>query len=396
MKEKLLDFFRRLPLKIYLAVTAIVIFVFFANNFGLVDVQKTAIIVAAGIDRIEEGFTLTAQIAVPSGGNSPSNTSHVEVHGSGKTVADCISQLYSRTGRVPKFIFCNLIILGEDAVKEDVFGSLDFFLRSEYVSDACFLATCKGTAEEVLRAESALDESSSASIQKLFSEAAVKSGRVSPTTLKDFSIGYYGASKSGAMPYVRVSEFEEGGAQGGGSSEQNGSSGDEKQNKKVFSAEETAIFTQGRLAALLPAEETFAYNLLQGNVFAGAFTVQTEEGKNSVSILKDEGEATLNMKGAPTAELKISLRVDMSNRSTPSDIHEIANSVPSDELCRRAEQLLTQTVDSLWARCKQTKCDLFFLLRQLYRSSPPLYREWEETLLSVARANVQISVQEAR
>ena len=44
---------------------------FFSNDFGLIDIQKTAIILAAGVDKNEEGtFSVTAQIAVPQASKS--------------------------------------------------------------------------------------------------------------------------------------------------------------------------------------------------------------------------------------------------------------------------------------------------------------------------------------
>jgi len=49
----------------YLLLAFLVIFLFFSNDFGLTDVQKTAIVVAVGIDKDEEDFVLTSQIAIP-------------------------------------------------------------------------------------------------------------------------------------------------------------------------------------------------------------------------------------------------------------------------------------------------------------------------------------------
>lgn len=56
----------RNSVRYYLIVAAVLIFLFFSNDFGLTDVQKTAIVMAAGIDREGPTFILTAQIAVPS------------------------------------------------------------------------------------------------------------------------------------------------------------------------------------------------------------------------------------------------------------------------------------------------------------------------------------------
>ncbi len=397
MKEKLLKFLHRLPLKLYLLLAAAVIFSFFSNDFGLVDVQKTAIVIAAGIDREEDSFTLTAQIAMPSGDKTSGGTTPVEVHGSGETLSACMAELSARTGRVPKFIFCNLVVLGENAVKENVLSSLDFFLRNEYVSDSCFLATCEGKASELITAKSAIDDSSSLAIQKLFSDAAVRAGRVIPTTLKDFAIGYYGKSKSGRMPLVRATEHEEGKDAGGGSggSSGSGNSGGGEQ-KKIFSAERTAIFSEGKMVGVLDENETFAYNLLQGKVFASGVTVETSEGTHAVTVLENGGSASVSTQSVPTADFSITLRVDVHNKETPSSIHEIADSVPSDELCEKTEELLRGYVSSLFEKCQAANCDLFYLRRQLYRNAPKEYEKWQNNLLSALKLSLQISVEKAR
>ena len=93
----------------WLLLAAIVAFSFISNDFGLVDIQKTAIVLAAGIDRnAEKGYTLTAQIAVPKGvDRTTGGTSSVEFVAEGETIADCVSDIYCKTGWVPKFVFCN-------------------------------------------------------------------------------------------------------------------------------------------------------------------------------------------------------------------------------------------------------------------------------------------------
>ena len=117
----------------WLLLAAIVAFSFISNDFGLVDIQKTAIVLAAGIDRnAEKGYTLTAQIAVPKGvDRTTGGTSSVEFVAEGETIADCVADIYCKTGWVPKFVFCNLIVIGDETAKtENIFDALDFFLRN--------------------------------------------------------------------------------------------------------------------------------------------------------------------------------------------------------------------------------------------------------------------------
>ena len=203
---------KRIPMKLWALLCVLVALTFFTNDFGLVDIQKTALVLAAGIDRTEDGFALTAQIAVPKGTDrTTGGTSSVEIEGNGATVPDCLADLYAQTGWVPKLIYCDLVLLGESTVTDDVFDCLDYFLHNEYVPDSCLLAACEGSAGEMLSSTSAIDDTSALALEKLFSDAAQKSGLVMTTTLREFAIGYFGASKSGYMPYVRAQAQEGGG-----------------------------------------------------------------------------------------------------------------------------------------------------------------------------------------
>ena len=176
-QNKFNKFLKSIPAKLWLVLGIVIAFYFFLNDFGLVDIQKTAIILAAGIDRKgDEGYTLTAQIAVPKGvDRTTGGTSSVNFIAEGETIADCVSDIYCKTGWVPKFVFCNLIVLGEETAAENVFDAFDFFLRNEYMSDGCYVAVCEGTAQDLLTSESAVANTSSQAISKLFSDTDRKS-----------------------------------------------------------------------------------------------------------------------------------------------------------------------------------------------------------------------------
>ena len=384
MKTK--RFLAALPGRLCLIIVAAIILIFFSNDFGLVDIQKTAIVLAVGIDRDGEDFALTAQIAVPKGSDrTTGGTSSVEIEGRGATVPDCISDIYAKTGWVPKLVFCNLVLLGESAVQENIFPCLDFFLRNEYIPNSCQLAACEGSAGEMLSTTSAIDDTSALALSKLFSDAAKKSGYVMTTTLREFAVGYYGVSGSGYMPYVRAQAQE--GSSSGGSSGSTGSSGSSgrsggagAQEEKVYSAEETAIFSGGRLAAILPREQTFAFSLLEGNVYTGSFQA---DGQTYV-VLKNGGSVGLELADVPTATLSLELRVQLYGTREASPPEEIAKSMLTPEQEARAEEVLTGYLSDLWDTCVQTGCDLFELRAKLYRTSLAEYGKWKDSILSAA------------
>lgn len=384
-------FIKTIPMKLYLILLAVILFAFFSNDFGLVDVQKTAVILAAGIDKTEDGYTLTSQIAVPKGSDrTTGGTSSVEIETEGKTVSDCITMLYAKTGWVPKLVFCNLLLIGEETAKENVFGGLDYFLRSDYMSDSCYLAVCEGTAKEVLSSQSAVDDASSLAITKLFSDAAVKSGKVMPNTLKDFSMSYYGVSKSGYLPYVRMADQE--GAQESGGNESSGGSGGQDKSQKIYSADETAVFQDGEMAALLGSDETLAFSLLKGEVFAGTFNAMDEDKVITLTVLENSGGISLDTKEAPKVKLALDLTVRMCCKGTSTPIDDLSSDEVSEQTLRSAEQILKGYVQKLWDTCKKSGCDLFELKRDLYRSSMQKFSELKDRIPNDISAEIEAKV----
>ena len=71
----------------FLLITFALLFLFFSGDFGLIDVQKTAIVMAVGVDREDETFIVTSQIAVPQSSKQGKSTETVQIVSRGKTVA---------------------------------------------------------------------------------------------------------------------------------------------------------------------------------------------------------------------------------------------------------------------------------------------------------------------
>ena len=190
--------------RLFIVAAAILLLLFFSNDFGLIDIQKTAVIAAIGIDAAETdgACDMTVQIAVPdqSGNGMASN---VTVKGA-SSVNDAITEVNRKTGWYPSLVHCRLLLLGEKLTEKDVFDFLGFFLRSEFIDDSCLVAVCEGRAEEALTASSPVRELTAVSISKVLSSSSQKTGAVSVMILRDFAKGYYSPAASGYLPYISV------------------------------------------------------------------------------------------------------------------------------------------------------------------------------------------------
>lgn len=382
------------------------LFAFFSNDFGLVDIQKTAVILAAGIDKSGEGYELTAQISVPKGGEKAGGTASVELSGKGETVADCLMMMYADSGWIPKFDFCSLVLLGEEAAREGAMPALNYFLHNEYMSDNCAVAVAEGSAGEMLKKTSAIDDTPSLAIHKLFSGAAEKTGAAVKNTLREFAVGTLGVSRSSFMPFIRTLPHESGTGSSGGSGSSDGpggtgqsgsdGSGGEKDAPVLFRAEETALFLEGKLTGLLSAEETLAFNLVRGKVKAGILTVEGEGGEPvSLSIKRGGGSAKLGNEDVPRAKLSVRLKVLVSDRTEEDFMAGSETNVATDEDERRAEELISSYISSLWETCKGSGCDLFLLARELYRKDPKAFEANVGLIPSGMGADIEVSVKGA-
>lgn len=106
--------------KLVIIITLILSAGYFFNDFSLIDVEKTAIIVALGIDKAEDGIEITAQIGVPHSTEKALDNTDTLISAKGKTVMDAIETLSARSGWFPKLSFCNFIVFGKELAYDNI------------------------------------------------------------------------------------------------------------------------------------------------------------------------------------------------------------------------------------------------------------------------------------
>lgn len=379
----------RNSVRYYLIVAALLAFLFFSNDFGLIDIQKTAIIMAVGIDREESAFIVTTQVAVPQASKQGEQTQAVQIESRGDTIADALNQINAKTGWYPKLVFCNLIVIGEEAAKRNVFDALDFFLRDEYMSDSCLVATCEGTAKELLNASTPVDPISSFAAQKVLSDHSQKVGTVAANTLKDFAVGYFSNSRSGHLPILKPEKQQEssgentGESQGEGQktgeaaqgafgeifsdnqspapaipaagsggdgqgSQESGSGGQNGgQEEKVFSAGETALFFDGVMTGKLTREETFAFCMVKENLRLAAYSLESGGCPHTLNIKRNKSSVKFSVDENSLARLKIKVTAvaGIQDASFSQTITEIADTgAGAENIFKDAEKKLKDEI----------------------------------------------------
>lgn len=359
---------------------------FFTHDFGLIDIEHTAIIVAFGIDVDEnDEYEISTQIAIPQASTSSSSNSESIISAKGRTIGEAIDKIAVNTGWYPLFSFCNLIILGENAVSGNVMKILNFIIRTDRLPDSAALCACEGTAKKLLLSNTPLDSVSSFALQKILEQDYAKLDRIANINVKNFADGYYSKSSGGYLPFVKAIESGDsqnasqdgsGGGSEGGSRGSGGSGGSEESDDKsdVYDASSALCFSHGEAVCMLTAEETLLFNLRNKNsidTFIKLDDAEINGQKTPILVEIDETSKKYAFKfenGKPTYEIKLELqcRVVSANADLPvSDLFPAAEA--PEKILRATEKKLTETLEKLYRKLQIADCDLFGIKNAIYK-----------------------------
>lgn len=360
---------------VYLLIFAVLAFMFFTNDFGLLDLRKTSVVIGVALDTEGDDVVLTAQLAVPQPAENGENTKFNIVTGTGPTIASALNEINVKTGFYPKLVFCKLIVIGESCFDRDLKTLLDYFFRNEYTGLTLSVAACEGKASELIAQQFPCGNSATDVIDKLLSDEARASGNVSTTTVKVLGEKLFSPSECAYMPYLENGILEEeGGGEGGGSGGEIGGSGgggggSQQCEESELVCDKCAVFSEGVCKGVLSKDQTFALNLLYGDV-RHAFMESGESGEGHVLGLRDcKGDVVFKVEGdSAMLELKFAATVKIQDDERGFSPEKVKEGGVKDEILRTGEETVCALFESLFNEIKSLGCDVFGLRTKLYKN----------------------------
>ena len=391
--------------KIFIVITFLIAGYFFSNDFGLIDIEKTAIVTACAIDKEDNEYKVTLQIALPSEGMGAEQNGKALLEGKGLTVADAIGKTGTVTGWYPSLSFCNLILVGESLLSDDLTACLDYFSRSIKIQDSAILACTENNASDILKKTSPLDNISGFSLQKIILKKTGMDGNVLKTDLKEFENNRFSRSLDSYMPFVCAVDAKHSDnskpSDSGSSKESSnsGQTGGENEQKSFFNASKTKLFKKGVCIGELNESETSVAVLIKNNVYdtnlpvknvlingiTANYSLRIIKSKFTLKINTSDDNVTVKISGK--LFVKIADETSIDNNTS----HEPLITLP-DEVKIAAEKALTQDIIALTDKCKQLKFDLFDIDLNLYRFHSKKYNTIIKTLWDNVKFDINVSV----
>ena len=385
---------------------------FFTSDFELIDIEKTAIIVALGIDKSQNELEVTAQIAIPQATNEQSTNSDAIITAKGKTLFDAIENIALKTGWYPKLTFCNLVVFGKEMVSDDFFPLVDYLLTSNRFQNSTILSMTDKKAKEVLSCSTPLDFISSFALQKILLRNIDRANAVLAPDVREFCVDNRSHSAFCYLPVISIIEdstdkqkgsadnkksnncikptknatlFDKssGGKSGGGGNSQNQNGG----KTGIFDARETCFFSKGKLACTLDGNQTLCYNLLTkkaGECFLEVeFERHNKKANALISIINNKYDISLDYKnGLPKLKISLTLTCEKEETFLREDINSFYTSTSvSPEGLKALETRVYEYIDQLINLSIKTDCDFFGLKNLTYQKHNKYFARYKDSIL---------------
>ncbi len=399
--------------KAFLITLFVIVSLFLSNDFGLIDIEKTAIVTAIAIDKVEneDEYEVTAQIAVPEATDTNEENKKAVLTGRGGTVGAAIKDLGNVSGWFPKLSFCNLIIIGNSLKDQNVIKMLDYFVKTLRVQDSALVTMAENSARDILEATSPLDNISAFAVQKILLKNPGFDNDVATIDIREFCSDYYDDASSSYMPIIKLSserisgstqnEQGTGGGSSGGNDVGNEQSASKPEGKgeTLFDATNTALFLKGKMVGKLDNDLTRALNLLTSDTPQTTISVngvESEIGGANYLLTVIKNKHGINLSATPNdLEVNLSLNIycRVADSNTTGSEQTFMSNVPMPLAVKeKAEKMLTERLQKLYQIQKETGCDFLRLKRKLFRYHYKNYARYKDNYLTLAKPNFTVKV----
>ena len=189
---------------IFLTLLIVSMLVVLPINLGLPQLAlERTLVLAFGIDKVDDNYELSAQVMVPQSNQSGYTEKREVKSEKGKTIDQALARLQLKVGRKFALAHANVIVISDNAVGENIVDILDIFMRSRDIGNYVLVVGTPNNAKEVLSVASQEDAGSDMLLSVInFSHKYIYG---TDTTIDEIMHGYYSPSKTSLMSRIELS-----------------------------------------------------------------------------------------------------------------------------------------------------------------------------------------------
>ncbi|MCY9548056.1 Ger(x)C family spore germination protein [Lysinibacillus xylanilyticus] len=355
------------------------------------ELNELGIMLALGIDKVEDEYRVTAQVVVPSEVSTKTSTGRSPVilyKENGETVYEALQKITKESPREMYTGHLRMLVLGEDLAEEGIAQSIELLSRYRELRSDFYVAIAKDrTAEELLNVRTTIENLPANEMFNALKTPETTSTSTNGFTLDELITNLTSDGKEAVLTGILVKgEIEM------GSNKQNVESITPAAQIKF---DDLAVFKKDKLVGWLTARDSRGYNAILNKVHNSVTAISCPKGgKVTLEIIQSDSKIKGKInKGKPEVDVNIKVKGNVEEVECQINLNDQETIV---ELEKNTEKQLEKTINlTIETAQKQYKSDIFGFGEAIHRSNPEEWKKikehWDEKFAEMT-ANVKVDV----
>ena len=344
----------------------LILIVLFLSGCNYRELDKIAITVGCGLEKVDDGYKITVQIAdTQKQGNSNSSTSPVRFKNytyTDRTIHEAARGILTKLPKKAYTKHMQILVIDEKIANNGINEIIDFWFREvELRNDFYVFVSKDSTPIEVLGVLTQIYPINSVGIRNLIENNFKYLGGTVLTTFDDLTSSYISKTKEIILPTIMVL----------------GKDGNKKDNlessipESLISLNETAYFRDNKLVGYLDKKQTIYYNLVKNALKTSIISYECDKDKFvTFEIIENKTDIDI-VKNKPEVNIKVQAKGNLTSIMCEYDISK-------NDGIKRIEKEgsleIKKQIDSLFKLSKDNKTDIFSIKDIYYKHNNKYYK----------------------
>lgn len=344
----------------------LILIVLFLSGCNYRELDKIAITVGCGLEKVDDGYKITVQIAdTQKQGDSNSSTSPVRFKNyayTDRTIHEAARGILTKLPKKAYTKHMQILVIDEKIANNGINEIIDFWFREvELRNDFYVFVSKDSTPIEVLGVLTQIYPINSVGIRNLIENNFKYLGGTVLTTFDDLTSSYISKTKEIILPTIMVL----------------GKDGNKKDNlessipESLISLNETAYFRDNKLVGYLNKKQTIYYNLVKNALKTSIISYECDKDKFvTFEIIENKTDIDI-VKNKPEVNIKVQAKGNLTSIMCEYDISK-NDGIKMIE--KEGSLEIKKQIDSLFKLSKDNKTDIFSIKDIYYKHNNKYYK----------------------
>lgn len=344
----------------------LILIVLFLSGCNYRELDKIAITVGCGLEKVDDGYKITVQIAdTQKQGDSNSSTSPVRFKNytyTDRTIHEAARGILTKLPKKAYTKHMQILVIDEKIANNGINEIIDFWFREvELRNDFYVFVSKNSTPIEVLGVLTQIYPINSVGIRNLIENNFKYLGGTVLTTFDDLTSSYISKTKEIILPTIMVL----------------GKDGNKKDNlessipESLISLSETAYFRDNKLVGYLDKKQTIYYNLVKNALKTSIISYECDKDKFvTFEIIENKTDIDI-VKNKPEVNIKVQAKGNLTSIMCEYDISK-NDGIKMIE--KEGSLEIKKQIDSLFKLSKDNKTDIFSIRDIYYKHNNKYYK----------------------